>query len=163
MELGFALGITLDGLPDDLVRELPRVDARSVVVIGPRDQGELAERGVASIRDRVELMPSDSVTSDPDAVFAAAAAHLAREPEWWVHIDLDVLSTASLGAVDYRQAGGIDWDVLTRLTRRMLASRRAIGWDVTIYNPDLDHDGAGATRIVRYLAESLESAEEGFG
>lgn len=163
MELGFGLGITLDGLPDDLVRQIPRVDARSVVVIGPRDQDELAERGVASIRDRVELMPSASVASDPEGVFAAAAAHLAREPEWWVHIDLDVLSTASLGAVDYRQAGGLDWDVLTRLTRLMLASPRAIGWDVTIYNPDLDRDGTDAMRIVRYLVESLEMAVERSG
>lgn len=158
MELGFALGITLDGLPPDLKREIPRLEARSVVVIGPRDHGELADAGVASVRDRVELVSAASVASDPEAVFAAAAAHLERDPAWWIHVDLDVLSTASLGAVDYRQAGGIDWDALTRLTRLMLSSPRAIGWDVTIYNPDLDRDGSAAARIVRYLAESLDAA-----
>lgn len=158
MELGFALGITLEGLPDDLVREIPRLEARSAVIIGSRDHDELVGAGVASLRDRVMVVPSTSVAADPGAVFAAAVAHLEGDREWWIHVDLDVLSTASLGAIDYPQPGGIDWDALTRLTKMMLASPRAIGWDVTIYNPDLDPEGAAAMRIVRYLAESLDPA-----
>ncbi len=49
-----------------------------------------------------------------------------------------------------------DWDRLTEFTRRLLAAPGVIGLDVTIYNPDLDPDGDGARRIVRYLADSLE-------
>jgi arginase len=71
---------------------------------------------------------------------------------------LDVLSTDSLAAVDYRQAGGLSWSTLIDLTRDALASRRVIGWDVTIYNPDLDPRGIGAKQIVRYVADAFSAA-----
>jgi hypothetical protein len=29
---------------------------------------------------------------------------------WWFHLDLDVLSTAALATVRYRQRGGLSWD-----------------------------------------------------
>ncbi len=65
---------------------------------------------------------------------------LADRGDWWLLFDLDVLSTESPSAVDYRLLGGIDWDQLTQFTRHMLAAPGVIGWDVTIYNPDLDPD-----------------------
>jgi hypothetical protein len=38
-------------------------------------------------------------------------------------------------------------------------SRSVLGWDVTIYNPDLDPGGGDAERIVRYLAAALEARD----
>jgi hypothetical protein len=32
---------------------------------------------------------------------------------------------------------------------------KAVGWTVTIYNPDLDPDGAAAARIVQYIVHAL--------
>jgi len=81
--------------------------------------------------------------------------HLARTGRSWYHLDLDVLSTASLGAVDYRQPGGFDWATLVALSRGALAGGAVAGWDVTIYNPDLDPSGADARRIVQYLVDVL--------
>ena len=34
-------------------------------------------------------------------------------------------------------------------------SSGALGWDVTIFNPDLDPDGTSARRIVRYMADAI--------
>lgn len=155
MELGFALGMTVAGLPDDLQREIPHVTADEVVVLGPRDERELAEAGVPSIADVVRVVRPDELAAQPAEVASAAVASFGHRPGWWLHVDLDVLSTNSLDAVDYRQPGGVDWDVLTRLTRTALALPGAIGWDVTIFNPDLDPDGTRAQNIVRYVADGL--------
>jgi arginase len=155
MELGFALGLTVAGLPEELDREIPRVARDAIVALGPRDEREIAEAGVPSIADVVTIVRPDQLAAHPEEVASAAVASFGLRPGWWLHVDLDVLSTDSLDAVDYRQPGGIGWDVLTRLTRTALAQPGALGWDVTIFNPDLDPDGTGARRIVRYLAEAL--------
>jgi arginase len=88
------------------------------------------------------------LAADPVARTEAACASLA-DP-WWFHLDLDVLSTEALPAVDYPQEGGLGWNELDAVTRAALAAR-PIGWDVTIYNPDLDPEGVHARRIVRFL------------
>lgn len=156
MELGFALGLTGDGLPGTLRSEVPTLDRERVVVVGPRDEPELAAAGVRSISDVVDVVRPDAVAAaNAERVAAGAAEHLARAGPWWFHVDLDVLSTEALGAVDYPQPGGLTWETLERLTRAALDGRGMIGWDVTIYNPDLDPDRSAARRIVRYLAESL--------
>jgi arginase len=156
MELGLVLGVTLEGLPGSLASELPRLDPDRVVVIGPRDARELAEAGISSISDVVQVVRPDAVAvAGADRVGADAVSRLAQSGPWWFHVDLDVLSPDSLGAVDYRQQGGFDWDTLEVLTRRALGGPRLIGWDVTIYNPDLDPKRTDAKRIVRYLSEAL--------
>lgn len=158
MELGLALGFAVDGLPGELAADLPRLEAKRVIVLGPRDERELASAGVRSIDDIVELLrPSAIRRTGPVVVGAAAAARLAGLGPWWLHVDLDVLATTSLAAVDYRQPGGLDWAELTALTKGAFANPNLIGFDVTIYNPDLDVDGIGARRIVRYVAEVLRA------
>jgi arginase len=62
-----------------------------------------------------------------------------------------VLATADLGAVDYRQPGGLSWRQLREMTEAALAVPGCAGWTVAIYNPDLDPDGGQAARIVDYV------------
>jgi arginase len=63
-----------------------------------------------------------------------------------------VLATDQLAAVDYPQPGGLTWEQLAEVTAAALATPGCAGWTVTIYNPDLDPDGAQAGRVVDYLA-----------
>ncbi len=156
MELGFALGLTTAGLPEDLLSEMPRLDARDVVVVGARDKRELFIAGVPSVSELVHTVPPERIiAAEAESVAVEAAWRLAHRGARWLHVDLDVLSTESLAAVDYRQPGGLDWDALTSFTRGALSTAGVIGWDVTIYNPGLDPDGTDAVRIVRYVVESL--------
>jgi arginase len=154
MELGLALGRGIDRLPEPLLATMPRLDPSRVVVIGARDEVELAEAGVESIADVVEVIRPDAI--DPDwagRLGADTAERLAPSGRTWYHVDLDVLATASLEAVDYQLPGGLDWAALTSLSRGALASAAVAGWDVTIYNPDLDPGGDDAARIVDYLVD----------
>jgi arginase len=155
MELGWLIGRNSAGLPADLRRAIPAVRPADVIVLGARDEDELADAGVASLEDVVRVVRSDVIMRDANRVAAEIAVALRGRGPWWLHVDLDVLATDSLRAIDYPQAGGLDWTTLTSLTRRVLTSPNVMGWDVTIYNPDLDPSWADAERIVRYLTEVL--------
>jgi arginase len=152
-EIGLALG--LFGAPAALARQLPCLSPDHLTVLGPRDQDEIADAGQPSIRGRVahyrsgaQLAAEQSYAEIADVVTASAAT---AEAGWWCHIDLDVLDTPSLSAVDYQQPGGLTWTQLERLTSACLRVPGCLGASVVIYNPDLD-GGHAARRIVDYIA-----------
>jgi arginase len=155
MELGWLLGRSASRLPAQLRAAIPTLSADDVIVLGARDAHELADAGVASLGGGVRIIRPEALKEDPRGVATEAASTLARRGPWWLHVDLDVLSTNSLAAVDYPQPGGLDWRTLIELTRGAMASPWLLGWDVTIYNPDLDPDAEGARRIVGYITSVL--------
>jgi arginase len=104
----------------------------------------------------VELYDDAAVRADPAAVASGAAGRLwARTGRWWLHLDLDVLSTEALPAVDCRQPGGLAWSDLDALVRAALTVSGCTGLTLTIYTPDLDPDAAGARAIVAFLRRVL--------
>ena len=139
MELGLALGWGIELLPGALRSRLPLVSPDQVILLGPRDADEIASHGVRSLRGSVEVHDVAAVQAAPAAVAAGAAGHLsARTGSWWLHLDLDVLSTEALSAVDCRQPGGLAWSDLDALVRAALAVSGCAGLTLTIYTPDLD-------------------------
>jgi arginase len=153
MELAFALGMADASWSRELSTLLPVVAPADVRILGARDADLLRAEGVASLRDRVALVDGERLVADPARFAAAACASLPRP--WWFHLDLDVLSTEALPAIDYPQPGGLGWDELVVVaTTALRADPR--GWDVTIYNPDLDPTRVHARRIVRFLGSVIE-------
>jgi len=75
----------------------------------------------------------------------------------WLHTDLDVLSSAALPAVDYQQPGGFSWAQLASVAYAAIRRPSTIGWDVTIYNPDLDPHQAHASSIVTFIAAAFNA------
>ncbi len=102
-----------------------------------------------------------AVRADPAGVARVAVGGLAPQgSDWWLHVDLDVLSIEALPAVDYRQVGGLSWADLATLTGSALSAGGCLGATVTIFNPDLDPDGRYALEIVEFiggLADGLEA------
>jgi arginase len=152
-ELGLALGFTSADLPEEF--ELPLISPEQVALLGPRDAAELAAAGVASLRNRVWFQTDEDLHGHVAERTDGALEHLGAD-RFWLHVDLDVLSTESLAAVDYPQRGGLDWDELAQITSRALADGRCAGMSVTIYNPDLDPNRDGARRIVDYLGDQFQ-------
>jgi arginase len=155
-ELGLAIGATTTDLPLGLARLLPLLRPEATAMLGPRDAEDLARHAVPSLRGSVWLRSDRELSGRVGDEAAAALDHLkVSAGGFWLHVDLDVLSTASLAAVDYRQPGGLGWDELGELTGRALADPGCLGWSVVIYNPDLDDDGSGARDIVSYITTVL--------
>jgi arginase len=164
MELGLALGNSrLNGM-DDLAALLPLVRPEDVVVLGPRDRGEIEEGGAHSLVGTVPLFAAEAIQrQDPGELGKSWAGQLrASAGNWWMHLDLDVLSSDALAAVRYPQPGGLGWDELDQLATAALGVPGLAGIDLTIYSPDLDPTGHGAEHIVSFaasLAQTLAYAE----
>ncbi len=152
MELAFALGMVDASWSPELDAMLPLVAPADVRVLGARDAGLLDAEGVPSLADRLPVLDGTRLAADPARETEAACASLA-DP-WWFHLDLDVLSTAALPAVDYPQDGGLGWEELDAVAATAVDAG-PVGWDVTIYNPDMDPRRTFAERIVRFIASAI--------
>lgn len=139
-ELGIALGLF-----DAPVQ--PSVRADRVVVLGPRDADEIVGKHVHRVDDLVTFRDGGWLGTASDEDLDEVLIPVGDR--WWLHVDLDVLSTEALAAVDYQQPGGIDWERLEHVTRRILARPGCRGASVVIYNPELD-GGAATPRVAAY-------------
>jgi arginase len=92
-----------------------------------------------------------------EAAIEDAMATVARHDldGFWIHVDADVLDDALMPAVDYRTPDGLSWQELTTIVRAAVASGRARGLDLTIFNPRLDPDGTLAERLVVFLVDAV--------
>lgn len=88
-----------------------------------------------------------------------AVRHLTRErgpsDGFWIHLDADVLDDAIMPAVDYRLPGGLSWAELVSVLRIAMNSGRAVGIEITIYNPKLDPDGASGKGLTATVVKAL--------
>jgi arginase len=153
MELALALGMADASWSPELAALLPLVEPGDVRILGARDAELLRAEGVSSLGDRLAMVDGDRLAADPASAAASACASL-PDP-WWFHLDLDVLSTEALPAVDYPQPGGLGWEELASVATAAL-SAGPHGWDITIYNPDLDPERIHARRIVRFIGSVVE-------
>jgi arginase len=88
-----------------------------------------------------------------------AVRHLTRErgpsDGFWIHLDADVLDDAIMPAVDYRLPGGLSGVELVSVLRIAMNSGRAVGIEITIYNPKLDPDGASGKGLTATVVKAL--------
>lgn len=151
-ELGLALGQHRDALPEPLASQLPLLDPADVAILGARDLDELAAYGQPSLADEVLLLRPDDLRQEGIATATRrAVAAIGAHRFWWLHVDLDVLATDQLAAVDYPQDGGLTWVELASLVGTALSNRNCLGWTLCIYNPDLDPDRTQARKIVNFV------------
>lgn len=161
MELGLLLGRSVDGIEPVLRGQLLRLDPVRVAILGARDRKELEDAGVESLDGVISLVDDAGVRADPAGTALAAVDRVASPVSgWWLHVDLDVLSSDVLPAVDYPQDGGLSWSDLATLTGSALSAGGCVGVTVTIFSPDHDPDGRYALAIVEFiggLADGLEA------
>jgi arginase len=74
---------------------------------------------------------------------------------FFIHLDADVVSDDLMSAVDYRIPDGLSWDELRTVLEVALGSGRAVGIEVTIYNPALDASGASGRELAGTLMKAL--------
>ena len=136
--------------------EAPLVDPRHVAIVGRRDDHEwygssaLAELGV------VDLPDARLRAGDPLAVAHAALAPVTRSGVrgFWIQLDADVMNPDAMPAVDSPEPGGLMPDQLARVLEPLVTHPAALGLSLTIYDPALDPDRAGARKLI-HLLESL--------
>ena len=143
----------------DLEGRRPLVRDEDVVILGRRDAGIAEAYGSQRIEDTAITVID---FAEVRKCGASEAVHRAIEelsrPQIagiWVHLDADVLDDAVMPAVDYRMPGGLSWEELATILQVAIASGRAIGLNITIFNPKLDSDGSIAAAFVDALVKGL--------
>ncbi len=157
MELALATGRGPEVL-SDIDGAGPLVSDRDVALFGFRDGAEQEEQGAPPIPPQLRAWDLATVRRDGvEAAARAAADHVSR-PEldgFWIHLDADVLDDTVMPAVDYRLAGGLSVAELVTVLTAAMRTGRAVGFEVTIYNPRLDPDGAAGRELARAIGEAL--------
>jgi arginase len=160
MDLALATGRGPE-IVTDLEGRRPLVRDEDVVAFGRRDAEDAEAHGSQRIEDTaIRVVDLAEVRKRGAGDAALSAIKDLSKPEvvgFWAHLDADVLDDAVMPAVDYRMPGGVSWQELVTILQVAIASGRAIGLNVTIFNPKLDVDGSIAAAFVDALATGLRS------
>jgi arginase len=156
--------VTGAGKPENLAHldpAGPLVSTRYTSVFGFRDDDQVAKHGGGD--PRAAGIHCQSLQDIRIAGFGTSSANaldrvLSSGKPFWIHLDLDVLDDAAMPANDHRLADGLSIGEVVAMVRRAIATGKAAGINVTIFNPDLDWDGSVARRIVNMLTAALQPA-----
>lgn len=74
----------------------------------------------------------------------------------WLHVDADVLDDKLMHAVDSPQEDGLSYDELKTLVQTFIRSGFVTGFQLTIYDPDLDPDRTIGKRLVDELVNLFQ-------
>ncbi len=131
----------------------PLVEPGDVVLIGRRDEHE--PYGHEALRQlQVPDVPYPEVRArGANAVATEALAVLSRRElgGFWIHVDADVLDATVMPAVDSPTPEGPSVEELVELVAPLARHPKALGLELTIYDPVLDPDRSCAGRLVDFL------------
>ena len=138
----------------------PLVKDRHTVAFGYRDVEEQQRNGSQDIKttgvltvEWEEIRKSGVMTKSSEVIDKLSETGI---DGFWIHLDVDVLDDAIMPAVDYRTPGGLSFGDLSKLLTQVLGSKRAVGMDIAIFNPELDQDGSIAEKLVDSIARGFE-------
>jgi arginase len=160
MDLAFVTGWGPDALTN-IEGLMPYVREERVAALGNRDFDRLPPAPMPSARDSRmhyrDLAALRKVGMAQAAKDALAAVHDGESRDVFLHVDVDVLDSTIMPAVDSPQPDGLRYDELTALLKAIIASGLIAGMEVTIFDPDLDPDGHLASELATVLSDSLRT------
>jgi arginase len=160
MDLAFVTGYG-PALLTNIEGRAPLVRPEDAVAFAFRDHEDQAKFGSQPLPPELRAYDLYNVRGmGVENAARAAVDHLMR-PEldgFFIHLDADCLDDAIMPAVDFRVPGGLSWDELGAALHIILASGKAVGLEVAIYNPRLDEDGSAGRGLTDVLAAALRTA-----
>lgn len=145
----------------DIEGRTPLVRPQDAVAFAYRDHKDQEEYGSQPLPKELKAIDLPAVRAiGIEAAARQAVDHLTREEldGFFIHLDADCLDDAIMPAVDFRVPGGLSWDELGTALRVALASGKAIGLEITIYNPSLDEGGSAGRGLADVLVAALGTA-----
>ena len=70
---------------------------------------------------------------------------------FFIHFDVDALDDRIMPAVDSRTVDGLSYEELAEILTPLLSSKKAVGMEITILDPDLDKEGIYTRAFVSNL------------
>jgi arginase len=140
-----------------LAGDTPLARAEDVVLIGRRDAGQ-AYGHTALANSGILDLSGEALAAEGGRALAARALERLGRPRaggFWIHVDADVLDGSVMPAVDSPEPGGPGTDELRALLTPLVRHPRALGMQLTIYDPGLDVDRSCAARLTALLERTL--------
>ena len=134
----------------------------AVVVVGFRDEddgGKEEARALdeSSIR-QFDLNACREMGSDQVAEQILEVMGETPTDGFWIHLDVDVLATDVMPCVDSPAPGGMSYEELSTLVLPLIQDTRAVGMEITIYDPARDPDGIVGQGLVSWLTALFDAA-----
>lgn len=161
MDLALATGHGPEPLTN-LEQRGPLVRAEDAVAFAFRDGAQQRLHGSQSLPPELmalELAEVRRIGIEQATRVALARLTDARLDGFFIHFDADALSDAIMPAVDYRMPDGLAASEAISVIRAALATGKAAGMEVTIYNPALDADGSAGSVLTTVIADAFSGAE----
>jgi arginase len=136
----------------------PLVRDEDIVLFGNRDAEQAKSHGSQDVTNTgIHTFDLDRIKTLGIAAASQALGKLMNSElkGFWIHLDVDVLNDKDMPAVDYRLGDGLGYEDLSKLLKILLESGKAVGMNITIFNPKLDSDGTIAHRLVSSLVAGL--------
>ena len=139
----------------------PLVQDNNIVLFGHRDAEEAKAYGSQNVRESdISVLDLEEVRKfGIERAASKALDKLLNEnlKGFWIHFDVDVLDDEVMPAVDYRMKGGMNFTEISKLLKIILKSGRAVGMDITIFNPTLDKGGGISRKLVSSVVEGFSN------
>ena len=148
----------------ELGGDAPLVRPEHVVVVGRRDEDEPWYGQEALDAGPVLDLSHEWMRARGAAATASAALDRVARPDvggFWIHVDADVLDPSVLPAVDSPEPGGLELDELAAVLAPLVRHPRALGMELTIYDPHLDPDRTSAARLATLVERVLDGGRVG--
>ena len=136
----------------------PLVDAAAVALLGRRDSAEPWYGHAALSSSAILDLPDAALLAHGHEEAAEQALERLTTPGlrgFWIHVDADVLDPIHMPAVDSPTPGGPTPGALVSLLSPLVRHPKALGLELTIYDPALDPDRSCAARLVGLLERLL--------
>jgi arginase len=167
LDLALVTGHGPDALTD-IQSAKPYVREEHVAVLGYWDELEYAD-----VFDFASFAASRVGRFDVTHVRRQGAAQAAQEAlamltrqgvdQFWIHLDVDVLDRTVMPAVDSPNKNGLTYGELIDIVRTFIASQRAVGMQLTIFDPDLDPEGRYAAELADAIVAIFHAPAGGDG
>ncbi|MCI0347816.1 MAG: arginase family protein [Acidobacteriales bacterium] len=155
-----ALAVGRGNTPLAHLEDEPLARPEDVVLIGRRDDAE-PWYGQDALRASPMLdLSQPRLRECGPATVAQLALERVAQPElggFWIHLDADALDPSAVPAVDSPEPGGLSLDETAELLTPLVSHPRALGLELTIYDPPLDPDRTSAARLAALLEKVLTS------
>jgi arginase len=109
-------------------------------------------------RTSVHRMPLSQVKAEGiDAVTSQIGTMIAAAPVkgFWLHVDVDVIDSALMPAVDSPENCGLSWAEFDAALGEFLRDPKLVGLNIGIFDPELDTSGEHARRLAAILRRRL--------
>lgn len=138
----------------------PLVRQEDIVIVGRRDDNDpdpwygqdvITKSPMLDIPDAEVRRIGTRATADR-ALERLTSRHL---DGFWIHVDADVVDPVEVPAVDSPEPNGLSVDDLAEILSPLVAHPRALGMELTIYDPALDAGRDSARNLASLLVRTL--------